>query len=115
MSRTRLHHVLLWTLASAAASLPLPVLAAAVTQVKDINTHLPPSDPSFLAVAGSKVYFAGFRAPDGYELAVSDGTAAATSLIKDLNPGSCDSTPLQFTTVGANVFFRATTAANGFE
>ena len=64
-----------------------------------------------VAVAGSKLFFAGWDQQHGYELWVSDGTESGTLLVKDINPGPgsafLSTTSLSFATVGSSVVFWA--------
>jgi ELWxxDGT repeat protein len=71
--------------------------------------------PSGMTVCGSRVFFNGYTATEGYELWVSDGTPAGTVLVKDIWPGTSGSNPYSITALGNQVLFTAADAANGTE
>ena len=97
--------------------------------VKDINIDEDPaqpsapislsSDPQFLTVSGSKLYFTAesgvSNGNTGRELWVSDGTSVGTKLVDDIRGGSNDSNPFNLTDVGGVLYFAANDGSTGFE
>ncbi len=84
-------------------------------RVKDIRPGSEGSAPTFLAVAGDRLYFAADDGRHGRELWVSDGTSRGTKLFKDLVPGAEGASPTEVTAIQDWLFFSATTAGGEAE
>lgn len=61
------------------------------------------SNPAYLTAMNGKVYFSAYRALDGRELWVSDGTEGGTQLVKDLVSG--DTSPSELTVFNNHLYF----------
>jgi ELWxxDGT repeat protein len=70
------------------------------------------SNPGYLYAFNGKVYFSAYRALDGREPWVTDGTANGTQLIKDLAPGA--SSPSDFIAYNNAIYFVAYANNEGY-
>jgi ELWxxDGT repeat protein len=78
-----------------------------VSLIKDIVQGPTGSDPKYLTVIGSKVYFTANTADSGVELWVTDGTTDGTHIIKDIYPGTTSSSPFGLTSFKGKLLFFA--------
>ena len=83
--------------------------------VKDINTGINGSSPTFHTAVGNTLYFRATDGINGYELWKSDGTESGTVMVKDIYSGSGDSYPSGITSFGNTVYFSATDGIHGNE
>ena len=88
-----------------------PVLQAASTLVKNINTATQinplPTVQYVPKVVGKHAYFVNNDSSNGSELWTTDGTTASTRLFYDLYPGYEDSNPRQFIDLNGRFLFTA--------
>ncbi|WP_408890169.1 ELWxxDGT repeat protein [Myxococcus faecalis] len=84
-------------------------------RVKDVRPGAVGSEPTALAVAGGRLYFAADDGTHGRELWMSDGTASGTRLFKDIVPGAQGAAPASVTALQDWLFFSATTPGRGAE
>lgn len=82
--------------------------------VKNINDG-DDSDPNYLTVVGSEVFFEADDGVHGDELWKTDGTSAGTVMVKDIDGESSTSTKGFYTTMGSELFFYADDEKHGSE
>ena len=87
--------------------------AAGTAMLKDIRSGAGSSDPKYLSVMGSKLYFQANSGNTGKELFISDGTTAGTQIIKDIVNSDDGSDPQQFSLFNNEIYFVATTISQG--
>lgn len=75
--------------------------------VRDINSGVADSSPSYLADVNGELWFSATTAATGRELWRSDGTSPNTQIVNDYTPGSGGSNPISivYQTAGAFVHF----------
>jgi ELWxxDGT repeat protein len=85
------------------------------TRVADINPGTASSNPCYLTVVGSRLYFAADGGPTqgGLELWASDGTAAGTVRVADIVAGSVGSTPHNLVSYNGLLYFLISDPVNG--
>lgn len=72
--------------------------------VRDINSGVADSSPSYLANVNGELWFSANTAAAGRELWRSDGTSNGTQIVNDFTPGSGGSNPISIVYQGAGAF-----------
>ena len=87
------------------------------TLVKDIDPGegFSDSDPEFLTVVGTKLFFAADDGENGTELWKTSGTQDGTVMVANISPGAGGSYPENLTNVGGKLYFQAGEDSNGYE
>jgi ELWxxDGT repeat protein len=88
--------------------------AAGTHLTADIAAGIFGSDPCYLTVLGTKVYFSA-QGPLGNELWSSDGSASGTVEVADISPGAASSNPVGLIVFNAALYFAADDAVHGSE
>ena len=89
-----------------------------VSQVADIHSGAPGSNPQELINAGGTLLFSATDGINGTELWKSNGGPlgpGGTEMVANIESGSGSSTPGELTNIGGTVFFRAFTSTHGSE
>ena len=93
----------------------IPLLSAlAATGVADLNpTGSGLAAPTYFAVYGGRLFFAGNDGSTGLELYSTDGTDV--SLVGDINPGAGASSPTYLVVYDDTLYFAASDGSSGTE
>ena len=89
---------------------------AGTVRILDVSRSTTPSNPVYLTVMGTTVFFGAASAEWDYELWKTDGTTEGTERVKDIWPGSQESSyPYSLTLMGSEFFFFANDGVHGVE